>query len=338
MKKYSMKDIAELSGVSVATVSRVINNNGRFSEETRKKVENIIEETGYRPNSSAKTLRMNKSFTIGVLVPDITNHFFAELLQKIEEILFDKGYATFICNTNRDREKEDAYLRMLESKGVDGLIIISGADEFGFDYNVNAKRKIPYICIDREPKNNLETIFISSNHYKGAIEATSELIQSGDESPMIVMPFRQSPASRERLIGFKDALKQNGLSFDKEINQLTIDADDQQFEQTLLNHLQSNPGIKGIFAAHDRIAIRILSTLKKINIDVPSQMRVIGFDNTPLSQLTSPSLSSVKHDTDEIAKTAVEKIIGLTIRPELDLGKTFLIPVSLEHRESSKIV
>lgn len=93
MKKYSLKDIATLSGVSIATVSRVINDNGRFSEETRQKVLKVIEETGYKMNYNAKSLRMNRSFTIGILVPDISNYFFADVVQKIEEILFDKGYS-----------------------------------------------------------------------------------------------------------------------------------------------------------------------------------------------------------------------------------------------------
>jgi len=338
MNKYSIKDIAELSDVSVATVSRVINDNGRFSEETRKKVEQIIEETGYQPNLSAKSLRMNKSFSIGVLVPDITNYFFAEVVQQIEEILFDKGYSTFICNTDRDKEKEDAYLSMLESKDVDGLIIISGTDEFGFDYNIDSEKRIPYICIDREPKNNLETIFISSNHYQGAFEATNELILSDYQCPMIVMHSRQSPSSRERLMGFQDALKHNKIVYNQNINRLVIDINDQHFDTTLLNHLKSNPDIDGIFAINDKIAINILSTLEKENIDVPNQIRLIGFDNSPLSQSTSPTLTSVKQDTYKIAKTAVKKLLDLTVLPELDLGKTFLIPVSLEKRESTRIL
>lgn len=102
MKKTSIKDIAKLSGVSVATVSRVINNNGRFSEETRKKILDVIEETGYQMNFSAKSLRMNKSFSVGILVPDISNYFFSDVVQKIEEELFELGYSTIICNTGRN--------------------------------------------------------------------------------------------------------------------------------------------------------------------------------------------------------------------------------------------
>lgn len=178
MKKTSIKDIAKLSGVSVATVSRVINNNGRFSEETRKKILDVIEETGYQMNFSAKSLRMNKSFSVGILVPDISNYFFSDVVQKIEEELFELGYSTIICNTGRNIEKETAYLNMLRSKLVDGIIVISGVDEFVFHYD-----DIPYICIDREPLKKEKTIVISSNHYQGAFEATESLINNGCKHP-----------------------------------------------------------------------------------------------------------------------------------------------------------
>ncbi|CRH21139.1 Transcriptional regulator, LacI family (fragment) [Carnobacterium maltaromaticum] len=147
MKNYSIKDIAEIAGVSVATVSRVINDNGRFSEETRKKVLRIIEETGYKMNYSAKNLRMKKSFTIGILVPDISNSFFSEVVQQLEEILFAKGYSTIICNTSRSSEKELAYLRILEGKGIDGLIVISGAEKFEFDSSSSEKTFHMFVLI-----------------------------------------------------------------------------------------------------------------------------------------------------------------------------------------------
>jgi LacI family transcriptional regulator len=152
MKKISIKDIAQLSGVSVATVSRVINDNGRFSEETRKKVLDVINETGYQMNYSAKSLRMNKSFSIGILVPDISNYFFSDVVQKIEEILFEHGYSTIICNTARNLAKEDAYLQMLESKGVDGIIVISGAEELDFDNSRSKKKFLTYVLIENLKK------------------------------------------------------------------------------------------------------------------------------------------------------------------------------------------
>lgn len=334
MKKYSIKDIATLSGVSVATVSRVINNNGRFSKETRNKVLKVIEETGYQMNYSAKSLRMKKSFSIGILVPDISNYFFSDIVQKMEEILFEKGYSTIICNTARSNEKEIAYLRMLESKGVDGLIVISGADEFGFDYT-HANKDIPYICIDREPKNKYNTIFISSNHYQGAFEATKQLIRSGCRHPIIAMHKRTSSSAKERFKGFTDALKKSNIPFSHKSNVLTVDIKNNSFHTDVNAMLSSHKHIDGIFALNDAIAMELLLSLKKMNISVPNDIKVIGFDDTPQDCYSSPTLSSVKQNTTKIASTAIDSLLRIISNPD-ETGNSILIPVSLVVRESSK--
>lgn len=333
MKNYSIKDIAEIAGVSVATVSRVINDNGRFSAETRKKVLKVIEDTGYKMNYSAKNLRMNKSFTIGILVPDISNYFFSDVVQQLEEILFAKGYSTIICNTSRSSEKELAYLRILEGKGIDGLIVISGAEEFEFDSS-SAEKKIPYICIDREPKKKENTIFISSNHYQGAFESAEELIHEGCLHPIIAMHNQKSTSAKERLKGFKDALKKNSIPFNAKQHLLSIDIEHSDFEQNLLTFLKKNPNVDGIFSINDLIALELMLSLKKNQIDVPKKIKLIGFDDTYAGKYTTPTLSSVRQNTTLIANYAVESLLEL-ISKKGELGRQIVVPVSLILRESS---
>lgn len=333
MKKYSLKDIAKLSGVSVATVSRVINDNGRFSEETRQKVLNVIEETGYKMNYNAKSLRMNRSFSIGILVPDISNYFFADVVQKIEEILFDKGYSTIICNTGRSQEKETAYLKMLEGKGVDGLIVISGAEAFDFDSSPSDKH-IPYICIDREPKTREDTVFISSNHYQGAFEAGEKLINVGCKQPVIAMHNRKSTSTKERFSGFKDALKKNSVNFSPKRNLLNIDPNDQNFFKLINDFLLKNPGIDGIFCINDSIALELLLVLHQLKKDIPRDIKVIGFDDTPAAKYSVPPLSSIRQDTNKIAKVAVDNLLNLIDHPQ-ETDKLLIIPVSLVSRQSA---
>ncbi|EAG4143911.1 LacI family transcriptional regulator, partial [Listeria monocytogenes] len=280
MKKTSIKDIAKLSGVSVATVSRVINDNGRFSEETREKVLAVIKETNYQMNFSAKSLRMNKSFSVGILVPDISNYFFSSVVQQIEAILFDQGYSTIICNTGRNLDKEMAYLNMLESKMVDGLIVISGADEFGFKYT-NAENGIPYVCIDRQPKDKKDTIFISSNHYQGAFEATEALIHAGVKSPVIFMHSRQSSSAKERLKGFQDALKKNNIRYDPDVSKFTVDLQIHNYQKSIITFVNEVTTMDGIFAINDNIALELLNLLPTIGKKIPNDIKVIGFDDTP---------------------------------------------------------
>lgn len=336
MRKVTIKDIAELSGVSVATVSRVINSNGRFSEDTRKRVLAVIHETGYQMNYSAKSLRMNKSFSIGILVPDIGNFFFAEVVQKIEEILFDKGYSTIICNTARNNEKEDAYLQMLESKGVDGLIVISGAEEFSLEES-HTQKNIPYVCIDREPKDKENTIFISSNHYQGAFEATEVLVAAGCKFPIIAMHPRKSPSAQERENGFFDALKKNSISVDRKYNKLELNIYDDKFYDNVNAYFDSHEGIDGIFALNDRIALELIVLLKNRDINVPEDIKIIGFDNTPQGKYSVPSLSSVWQNTSEIANLAVENLLdSINNFHNSNVGKSHIVPVKTVLRDSTK--
>ncbi|MBC6139990.1 LacI family transcriptional regulator [Listeria welshimeri] len=333
MKKTSIKDIAKLSGVSVATVSRVINDNGRFSEETRQKVLAVIKETNYQMNFSAKSLRMNKSFSVGILVPDISNYFFSSVVQQIEAILFEQGYSTIICNTGRNLDKELAYLNMLESKMVDGLIVISGADEFGFNYS-NAENGIPYVCIDRQPKDKKDTIFISSNHYQGAFEATEALIHAGAKSPVIFMHSRQSSSAKERLKGFQDALKKNNIQMDPELSIFTMDLQKPDYQKNIATFVKKAKKMDGIFAINDHIAIELLNFLPTIGKKIPDDIKLIGFDDTPQCNYTVPKLSSVKQNIPEIAQITVDNLISIIKNPEQQKQITEIVPVELSLRGS----
>lgn len=328
MKKYSIKEIAQLSGVSVATVSRVINNNGRFSEETKKKVLAVINETGYQTNYSAKSLRMNKSYTIGIIVPDITNYFFAKLIELIEGLLFEKGYSTIICNTARDMDKENSYLNILESKGVDGLIIISGSTKFSFH---PSDKNIPYVCIDREPANLADTIFISSDHYDGAVKATNYLFEQGCTHPVIITYERKSNSGDERLNGFIQTLKEKGYSFDFAKNHLTLDSESHDELDKVLNFLKNNPKSDGFFAMNDNLAIKFQNILLSLN--QRENYKLIGFDDKPEVQHVRPQISSIHQNIEQIAEVSVKQMLNLLDNKSVtSLGKTYKIPVTLVER------
>ena len=166
-RSISIKEIAKLANVSVATVSRVINNNGRFSEETRKKVQDIIDKYGYTTNMAAKSLRMSKSKTVGLIVPNIDNEWFSHLVLEIEKYFFEKNYSVFICNTSQDEQKEIAYFKSLDSKLVDGIMCISGIEEIPTDV---ITRNIPIVCIDRKPKDH-------NNVYKRNLKKNSRIMR-----------------------------------------------------------------------------------------------------------------------------------------------------------------
>lgn len=308
--KISIKKIAELSGVSPATVSRVINDNGRFSEETRQKVIKVMKENNYGINYVAKSLRMNKSFTIGVLVPDISNAFFSNVVREIEKYLYIKGYSVIICNTDRDKKKEIAYLRTLEGKMVDGLLIISGDQEF--DPSI-VQTNAPIVCIDRKPKSADNVVFISSDHYEGGFLATETLIRHGCQNIGIVISGENLYSSVERFRGYRDALKkyQQPYSPDRVIKVKERLAKPEEARQHVLACLESGMKLDGIFAINDRLAFGAIEACLEFGLKIPGDVKIIGFDNDPLTNYCSPSLSSVKQNINQLAHSSCDNLLKL---------------------------
>lgn len=335
-KKISIREIAELSGVSVATVSRVINNNGRFSEETRQRVLKVIHEQGYETNAMAKGLRMQRTNTIGIVVPDLNNSFFSDLVEKIESQFFTAGYSTIICDTARDPHKESGYLKMLESKLVDGIVVISGLSEFD---SQQLSRRIPIVCIDRKPKTD-DVFFIGSDHYKGASLATEELIHAGTE-PLMVMGSRESTSSNDRYKGFKDTMSKNGLSLGESIFHLTVEQDENidkrraALRQLLRKRMSSGKLPIGIFAVSDSLAADILFAAHSLYISIPNDLKVIGFDDSPIARYCYPELTTIHQDTNSIAQEASTYLIS-TIQGEKTSVVTSnkLVDVTLVKRDT----
>ena len=198
----------------------------------------------------------------------------------------------------------------------------------------NSDKKIPYICIDREPENKKLTTFISSNHYQGAFEATETLIQAGARHSIIIMYDRISTSSAERLKGFTDAFKKNNIVFEANRSVLVLKNDQSEVSEQIKNFLLDNDWVDGIFAINDHVALDALTAIKLLNKKSPEDIKIIGFDNIPASNYSHPTLSSVKQNTSKIAQAAVDNLLNLIDHPK-DVANTVLIPVELVLRESS---
>lgn len=337
MNKISIKKIAEICDVSIATVSRVLNNTGRFSEETREKVMNVVKDTGYQTNTVAKSLRVKKTFSIGIVVPDITNFFFADIIQNIEKRFFENGYSTIICTTERNPEKEELYIQNLQRKMIDGLIVLSGNNFFDFK-NINPD--LPVVCIDRKPKNNDSCTFISSAHYQGAYSATQHLLANDCINPVIIKHDRQTSSSIARLKGFKNCLEDNNINFNPDVHLITVSSNNKPISVkktaiSLEKYLANNQLMDGIFAINDYLGYYSVNFLLSKNISVPGDVKVIGFDDSPLASLCTPRLSSVRQDTKKIADETCNVLLKLISGSDFN-NKQKTIPVEIIKRESSK--
>lgn len=207
-KRSSMRQIAAAAGVSVATVSHVINGSGRFSEDTRERVEAAVEEYGYVTNMAAKSLRMAQSRTIGMIVPDISNDFFSKIALHVERELATEDYSVFVCNSANDPARERDYFRTLASKQADGIICISGLRRLDGEF---VPHGIPVVCIDRAPENDLGFPHVGSDNIGGGYMATEHLIERGCKNILSISSFTANYPGNERQMGYERALAAHGM-------------------------------------------------------------------------------------------------------------------------------
>lgn len=336
-KSLSIKEIAKLANVSVATVSRVINNNGRFSEETRIKVQKIIDQYGYRTNMAAKSLRMSKSKTVGIIVPNINNEWFSHLVLEIEKYFFEKNYSVFICNTSQIEEKEIAYFKSLDSKLVDGIMCISGSEELPTNI---ITRDIPIVCIDRKPKYHNNVYYVESNHYSGGYLATEELIKKGCKRIAIISRNKSLSVNQQRLEGYLQALKDYGLTAYEEL-QILLDISSSNYDgakHATEKLIQSGIPFDGVFATNDWRAYGVLVALTENHIRVPEDVKVIGFDDIPISYACQPPLSTIHQNTKQLAQKASGLLLSLMNGETVDVDeKHYILPVELIQRDSTSL-
>jgi LacI family transcriptional regulator len=331
--KVSIKEIAELAGVSVATVSRILNDNGGFSEATRKHVMAVVHERGYHVNAMAKGLRSSRTNTIGLIIPDLANSFFADLVEKLEKRFFTAGYATIICDTARDEEKEASYLKRLDARMVDGLVIISGASEFDTDA---LTRQVPTVCIDRKPQNS-NAKYVGSDHEYGAKLATAALTDAGT-TPVLIGGGHESPTTTARIKGYQAEMTARGLHEQELILRLTTDQDNDPDVQraalrSLLRQLLNTSKLPlGVFAVSDKIAANLLAVARELYLNVPNELKVVGFDDAPIARYTVPELTTIRQDTNAIAERTARYLLQAITEPDhAELDNT-PIPIKLIQR------
>lgn len=333
--RLSIKEIAKMADVSVATVSRVINNNGRFSKETQDRVLSIINEYGYTTNMAAKSLRMSKSKTIGLIATSLDNEFFAHLILEIEKYFFEKNYSVFICNTSKNQDKEIAYFKSLDAKLVDGIICISGFEEIP---NHLITRNIPIVCIDRKPKDHQNAYYVESNHYSGGYLATEELIKQGCQRIVIISKNKELSVYKQRLDGYHQALADYGLPIHPELELFLEDSHPNgEGARDAINRLiRAKIPFDGVFATNDWRAYGTLIALKENHIGVPKDVKIIGFDDIYISNVSYPSLSTIKQDIPALATTASSLLLRLMNEENSnDTQRHYVVPVEVIRRDST---
>ena len=301
-----MRDVAERAGLSVSTVSHVINNTRAVSVESRQKVLEAMDELDYKPNALARSLRRRKTNTLGMIVPDSANPFFAEIARAIEDASFAQNYSVILCNSEGDLEKQQAYTDVLIENRVAGILFVAAGISTELVSDLG-RRKVPLVVIDREvPGVDVDTVM--TNHAQGGCLATQHLIDLGHRRIACIAGNSEVSPSAERLTGYRETLQKNAIAFDES---LVVKGDFQYqsgYEATnYLLALETPP--TAVFACNDLMAVGSISAASALGIRVPDDLSVVGFDDVQLASYTNPSLTTVDQPKVKIGTLATQMLL-----------------------------
>lgn len=333
-----MRDIAKEANVSVATVSRLINENGPVSEETRKKVQAVIDKHNFKPNGLARSLSTKKTKMIGFLIPDITNNFFAQLCLEVERYALDLGYNVFLCNTMNDDKLESLYLEKLVERQVDGIILAGGrVNQTITDpkYVVEMRKTLSYIPVVmiNGKMDGMKSYKICSDEYNAIFKITQYLINLGHRKIGLIggiSGITSFDIKKKAFIQAKDEM--DFLCEDQWIieSNYSIEGGIQSMSQLLQNTQLPS----AIIAINDLVAIGAIKVCDQQGVRIPEDLSIIGFDNIDLSKVIKPALTTMAHPYGELGKRAMQNVHKLVdgVVP----GGDVLLDMELIIRESCK--
>lgn len=293
----TIKDVARESGVSVATVSRAINNSGYVHEDTLKKINRAIEYLNYKPNETARSLYNKKSKMIGLLLPDITNPFFTLVARGVEDTALEHGFHIIIGNSDQQPEKELSYIETFQLNNCVGFI--SSALQYLYTDESNKHSGMHHVMLDRIEEG---VTTVEANHEKGGILQAQCLIDAGCKNILVISGNPQFSSFNKRFETACETLSASSVNFN--ILQVT------EVEDSLLQLITAE-AYDGIICCNDMCAIQVMGILQNNSIKIPDDVKVIGFDDIQISENYYPSITTVRQPAYELGKVACENLIKL---------------------------
>lgn len=320
-------DVAKLAGVTPTTVSRVINNRGYISEKTRNKVNEAMDQLGYQPNEIARSLTKQKSNTIGVIVPHISHPYFAKLISNLENEAAKSGYKIILCNSKEKAEKEKQYLDMCKSNRVAGIILCSG----NVESNKINTGNIPVVLLEK----NFEEgkLGIQCDNYQGGKLATEHLIDCGCKRLLHfsgVIDEDMPADNREK--AFIDICNEKNVEYFIRKYDINI-YNEMNYYEYIKDTLNEIKNIDGIFASSDLIAAQVIQVCNELNIRIPSDVKLVGFDDVEIAKLTTPTITTIHQPIKEMARLAIELIDSKY--KNIEVNEQTILPIELVVRNST---
>lgn len=324
----NIQEVARRAGVSISTVSRVLNGTARVNSDVKERVLAAIEELDYRPSRAARSLRANHSSIIGLLISDIQNIFFMELIKGVEDIALRNGYSVLLCNSDENPQREQQYLEVLYDERVAGLIIVPTREHLnGLEHF--RERNIPIVAVDRRIKSkNIDAVLV--DNVQGAREAVSHLITNGYRRIGTIIGPKTISTGYERLVGYRRALEEAGIAHDPALEKFGS-FKEESGRQATNELLALNPRVDALFVGNNTMTIGALDALHHHGLRIPDDIALVGYDAMPWTALGSISLTMVTQPVYELGVTAALRLFqrlqnpGEQTRQEIILTPTLCI-------------
>ncbi|MCF7754512.1 LacI family transcriptional regulator [Paenibacillus xylanexedens] len=323
----TIKDVAQLAGVSVATVSRVINDRGYVHADTRKKVEDAVKALNFSPNEVARSLYKRKSKLIGLLLPDIANPYFPQLARGVEDRMQEQDYRLIFGNSDEDERKEQDYIQTFIQNNVVGVISSTNYPHS----SIYEKLKIPVVFLDRT---SLDRPSVYADGREGGRLAAREIIKRGSRRITVMQGPSQIRPAQDRFEGAIEIIRDAGLDYQViQTTSFSINEAGVWAEELFRKYADTD----GVIASNDIAAMAVLHEASRIGRKVPDDVQVIGFDDIPMSRLLSPALSTIHQPAYEMGREAAGLLIQLVEQAAIE-NKNIQLPVSFIERGTTRKV
>ena len=331
MSHITLKDIGKQVGVSATTVSRALNNKPDISYETKKKIKEVAERLGYSPNALARSLKAKKTGSIGVLIGDIADPFFAPIVKGVENTARKMGYNIILCDTGEEYEQEKIALQTMLEKRVDGLLITPSQTEYN-DILELKRRKIPFVLVGRH-FDLVESDYVITDDIKGAFLATDYLIKKGHKKILFINGPTYISSAKERLVGYKRALQEHAILFDSSlVREGALEMEDGY--RIMKQVLSTGTKFTAVFAYCDFVILGVMKALEEAKLKIPEDIAVVGYDNVAFARFLRVPLTTVHIPKYELGKEAM-KLLKKKIEGEIKEPRAVILQTELVIRKSA---
>ena len=336
-KPVTMQDVAELAGVSMATVSRVLNGASTVDPQLVERVRSAMTSLKYQPNRAARALAGSRSGQLGLVVTDMQNPFFIDLVRGVEAVVQQNGYLLIMCNTAEDARKEERYLEILAAEAVSGVVIVPTRERL-LALDVLKTRRIPVVAVDRRIRDrSIDAVLI--DNVAAAKEAVAHLIARGYQRIGLITGPLSATTARERLLGYRQALQEASIPLDPLLEQHGAFNEETGLR---LTHklLDLDPPVQAILTANNRLTVGTLRALHARHKTVPGDVALVGFDEVHWAVPDLVSITTVRQPTYELGRTAASRLLQRLHQPdaprqEITLQHQLLIRESSSSRSPS---